>query len=319
MADPDWLNINRNTGKPMSGAPKAGIDVTKQPGRGFGGVLPEKKVDLTKLLAGMGRGGSGGGGGGGGGGTNITALLADIEARRNAANARFKKNRADVTNMYGQLASAISGYRPTVEADYTSMGNNVQSRAADNAGLISGAIGDQADRRASSADVLGITPEQLAAGPEVGSTAVLNQALGNVANTAQNWGGYLQAEQGNELNRLDNSATAAKGTGAGFVDQLRVSLEDYLRGLDSEKAQLAGMGGGGGGGGGGYSGGGSLADRLSQLLAAGGGGGKSTGFAGQSGSGSGTGQMPLTGGTQKKGLNPDLWRLGIPGAKPPFF
>lgn len=205
--------------------------------------------DILAMMAGS------SGSGGGGRGAAIAGLLADVDTREQRARDRYAQNTADVTTMYGQLSSAISGYRPTIETDYASQIASTNERATEQSGLLSNELAAQQGRRAAGAADLGITGQQLAGGPELQSEAVLNEALGTIGNTATNWTGFLNAERGNTLDRNENSATAATATGAGANDQLRMALEGYIQNLDSERAQIkaSGSGGGGGGGGGGGS------------------------------------------------------------------
>jgi hypothetical protein len=170
--------------------------------------------------------------------------------------------------MYGQLASAISGYRPTIESDYDTLIASTNDRATQQQGALSSELAAQEQRRADAASALGITGEQLLGGPELQSNVVLNEALGDIGNTAANWSGFLNAERGTALERNENNATAAKATGATTNDDLRTALENYLQGLDSERAQIKASGASGGGGGGGRSSGGSntLRNELGKAL-----------------------------------------------------
>lgn len=232
----------------------AGAGIGGAAGKLSGGAGGMSQEDLLAMLLGM--GGGGGGGGGGGRGAAIASMLADVDKREQAARDRYAKNAADTTTMYGQLASKISDYRPTIESDYDTQVASTNDRAAQQQGALTSELAAQDQRRANAASALGITGEQLAAGPELQSQVVLNEALGDIGNTAANWSGFLNAERGTALQRNQNNADAANATGAATNDDLRMALENYLQGLDSERAQIRASGSSGGGGGGGRSSGG---------------------------------------------------------------
>lgn len=224
--------------------------VKVQPGSAAGQAAGAAGLSLEDILNMFG-GGSGGGGGGGSRGPNISALLAGVNDKEARAKERYAKNSADVTNMYGQLSQAISGYQPTLQADYAANIASTNDRAAQNQGALTSELGAQDARRQQAASALGITGGQLAGQPELESASVLNEAIGNIGNTATNWSGFLNADEANAVGRNQNTATAATATGAQTNDDMRDNLEAYIQNLDQERSQIRASGGSSGGGGGG--------------------------------------------------------------------
>lgn len=194
------------------------------------------------------------GGGGGGGGYDPRPGIRDQYAQQRESAARRKgETSTELGNIYTGLANAYKPISAQTQQRYTDAGNAAQ---AGSQGLISATqarINEEAAKRAAAFGELGIAGP---AGQEGASTGVAAEAeynMGNLSNTAANWGGLLGAQGQAERGRNDLDYTGAVDSGALAQDQLTRNYNAYLDNLGAQEAQaLAGAvpsGGGGGGGG----------------------------------------------------------------------
>lgn len=225
------------SGKPASAGGDPGDDGTSS-------------LTLEEIMALL---GLGGGGGGGGGYDPRPGIREQYAQQRDSAARRKGETSTELGNIYTGLANAYKPISAQTQQRYTDAGNAAQ---AGSQGLISATqarINEEAAKRAAAFGELGIAGP---AGQEGASTGVAAEAeynMGNLSNTAANWGGLLGAQGQAERGRNDLDYTGAVDSGALAQDQLTRNYNAYLDNLGAQEAQaLAGAvpsGGGGGGGG----------------------------------------------------------------------
>jgi hypothetical protein len=198
------------------------------------------------------------GGGGGGGGSYYDprpAIREQYQSQRDMAARRKGETGAELEKIYSNLATAYKPVAASTAQRYTDASNAAQ---ASSQGLINATqqrINEEAAKRAAAYAGLGIQGPSAQAGESTGQAAEAQYGMGNLGNTAANWGGLLGAQSAAEQGRNNLDYTGAVDSGTLAQTELSRNYNTYLDRLGSEEAAaLAGAqpsysGGGGGGGG----------------------------------------------------------------------
>lgn len=164
------------------------------------------------------------------GGPNM-ALIRQLTQQKKDARNRYKTNRADVENMYGQLTS-------DVEADTTALGESFDKGISESAqraqGVVSGLSGElaaQQERRNRAANELGVGKEAILG--DYGSTTALNQAMGTILGQNQNWQGFLQSQKGAALQQGSEMGVAIGNTKNQVATAMKQEYDRVAGGLDN--------------------------------------------------------------------------------------
>jgi hypothetical protein len=213
----------------------------------------DSRMSIDELLAILGLGG--GGGGGGSYYDPRPAIREQYQSQRDMAARRKGETGAELEKIYSNLASAYKPVAASTAQRYTDASNAAQ---AGSQGLINATqqrINEEAAKRAAAYAELGIQGPSAQAGESTGQAAEAQYGMGNLGNTAANWGGLLGAQSAAEQGRNNLDYTGAVDSGTLAQAELNRNYNSYLDRLGSEEAAaLAGAqpsysGGGGGGGG----------------------------------------------------------------------
>lgn len=169
------------------------------------------------------------------------ALIRQLGQQDKAAKDRYKTNRADVENMYGQLTQDVQADTSAIGQSYdTGMAQSGQRADATVAGL-SNELAAQDQRRNAVAQSLGIQNE--VATTDFGSTGRLNEAMGTVLGQNQNWQGFLQSQKGTALQQGANMATGVKNTQNQMTTAMKQEYDKvhqyYSQAINNEKSKQA--------------------------------------------------------------------------------
>lgn len=138
------------------------------------------------------------------------ALINQLTQQRKDAQKRYKTNRADVENMYGQLTTDVQADTEALGKSYDAGMQQSSAAAQANVAGLSGELAAQQERRNRAAAELGISKEALLT--DYGSTGRLNEAMGTVLGQNQNWQGLLTAQKNLAVERGNNMQTAVGNT-----------------------------------------------------------------------------------------------------------
>lgn len=121
------------------------------------------------------------------------SLINSLNQQSKQKASQYKQNRADASNMYGQLTQTVDKGAKEVQQSYK---QNIQESGASATGAAS-ALGNllqqQVAQRQKSATELGMAPEL--AGINYESDTRGNAAIGDILGSQQNWEGLLRAQQ----------------------------------------------------------------------------------------------------------------------------
>jgi len=121
------------------------------------------------------------------------SLINSLNQQSKQKASQYKQNRADASNMYGQLTQTVDKGAKEVQQSYL---QNIQQSGA-SATRAASTLGDvlqqQVAQRQKAANELGMAPEL--AGINYESDTRGNAAIGNILGTQQNWEGLLRAQQ----------------------------------------------------------------------------------------------------------------------------
>lgn len=121
------------------------------------------------------------------------SLINSLNQQSKQKASQYKQNRADASNMYGQLTQTVDKGAKEVQQSYK---QNIQESGASATGAAS-ALGNllqqQVAQRQKSARELGMAPEL--AGINYESDTRGNAAIGDILGSQQNWEGLLRAQQ----------------------------------------------------------------------------------------------------------------------------
>jgi hypothetical protein len=164
------------------------------------------------------------------GGPNM-GLIRQLTQQKKDARKRYKTNRADVENMYGQLTA-------DVEADTTAIGQSFDTGITESAqraqGVVAGLsaeLASQQDRRNKAATELGVEKEAILS--DYGSTTALNQAMGTVLGQNQNWQGFLQSQKGAALQQGADMGLAVGNTKVQTANAMKEQYDRVSMGIDN--------------------------------------------------------------------------------------
>lgn len=137
-------------------------------------------------------------------------LINSLTKQRNEAKQRYKTNRADVENMYGQLTTDVQADTAALGQSYDTGITQSGQRADASVMGLSNELAAQEQRRNAVAQSLGIGKE--AALTDFGSTGRINEAMGTILGQNQNWRGFLESQKGTALQQGANMATGVENT-----------------------------------------------------------------------------------------------------------
>jgi hypothetical protein len=164
------------------------------------------------------------------GGPNM-GLIRQLTQQKQDTKNRYKTNRADVENMYGQLTA-------DVRADTENIGKSFDTGIAQSAqgaqGVVTGLSGElaaQQERRNRAASELGVGQEAIL--NDFGSTTALNQAMGTVLGQNQNWQGFLQSQKGTALQQGADMGAAVGNTKVQAANAMKAEFDRVTTGIDS--------------------------------------------------------------------------------------
>lgn len=205
------------------------------PGRRFAGRTKKDPVDP---FAGYSSGGYWTGGSAGNGAI-IRQMLAQVDAAQAAAAERYAQNKANYSNMYGQLTQKIDDYTPVIQQAFDEQIAGNQSRGEGNAAAVEEELARQVARRQASAEARGVSSAE--AGLDYGSDEVLGESAANIRDTATNWGGLLAANRENSSERNRDLSSAASYAGTEAQKLLTDAYEAYLQNLDAQRLDIRGQ------------------------------------------------------------------------------
>lgn len=137
-------------------------------------------------------------------------LINSLIKQRKEAQQRYKTNRADVENMYGQLTTDVQADTTALGQSYDTAVTQSNQRAGASVTGLSNELAAQEQRRNAVAQSLGIGKE--AALTDFGSTGRINEAMGTILGQSQNWQGFLESQKGTALQQGANMATGVENT-----------------------------------------------------------------------------------------------------------
>lgn len=206
-------------------------------------------LSLEEIMALLGLGG----GGGGGGYDPRPGIREQYQQQRDAAARRKGETSTELGNIYTNLANAYKPISAQTQQRYTDASNAAQAGSQNLINSTQARINEEAAKRAAAFGELGIAGPagQEGASPTAAAEAQYN--MGNLSNTAANWGGLLGAQGQAERGRNELDYTGAVDSGTLAQDQLTRNYNAYLDNLGAQEAQALASavpsGGGGGGGG----------------------------------------------------------------------
>jgi hypothetical protein len=164
------------------------------------------------------------------GGPNM-GLIRQLTQQKQDTRKRYKTNRADVENMYGQLTA-------DVRADTENIGKSFDTGIAQSAqgaqGVVTGLSAElaaQQERRNRAASELGVGQEAIL--NDFGSTTALNQAMGTVLGQNQNWQGFLQSQKGTALQQGADMGLAVGNTKVQAANAMKAEFDRVTMGIDN--------------------------------------------------------------------------------------
>lgn len=174
------------------------------------------------------------------GGPNM-ALINQLTQQKKDKAKLYKKNRADVENMYGQLTSDVEVDNAALQQSYDTGIQQTGERAQ---GLVSGLSAElaaQNDRRAQSAKELGLENE-MALG-DYQSTGALNDAMGTLLGQSQNWQGLLSSQKQTAMQQGQNVETGVGNTRNQITTGMKQTLDavndNINNAIRSERSRVA--------------------------------------------------------------------------------
>lgn len=168
-------------------------------------------------------------------------LINQLRGQDKAAQKRYKTNRADVENMYGELTSDVKADTEALGQSYDTGMTESANRAQGIVTGLSGELAAQDQRRNAVAQSLGIGKE--AALTDFGSTTALNEAMGTVLGQNQNWQGFLQSQKGTALQQGANIAAGVTNTQNQMTTEMKKEYDRvhdyYTNAINNEKSKQA--------------------------------------------------------------------------------
>ena len=224
----------------------------KKSGGATSGGDEKSGLSLEELMALLGLGG----GGGGGGYDPRPGIREQYQQQRDAAARRKGETSTELGNIYTNLANAYKPISAQTQQRYTDASNAAQAGSQNLINSTQARINEEAAKRAAAFGELGIAGPAGQEGVSPAAAAEAQYNMGNLSNTAANWGGLLGAQGQAERGRNELDYTGAVDSGTLAQDQLTRNYNAYLDNLGAQEAQAlasAVPSGGGGGGGGGSS------------------------------------------------------------------
>jgi hypothetical protein len=139
------------------------------------------------------------------GGPNQSLINSLTEQSKQKAR-QYKQNRADASNMYGQLTQTVDRGIQEVQGGYE---RNIRESSASAAGAtsaLSSVLDQQSQQRQKAANELGVGRQ--AVGMDFESATRGNEAIGNILGSQQNWENLLRSQQLNAKQQGADTRTA---------------------------------------------------------------------------------------------------------------
>jgi hypothetical protein len=169
------------------------------------------------------------------------ALINQLRQQRKETTQRYKTNRADVENMYGQLSADVEADTQAISKSFDTGITDSATRAQGVVGGLSGELAAQQERRNRAANELGVGQEAILS--DYGSTNRLNEAMGTVLGQNQNWQGLLQSQKGVALQQGANVKAGVGNTQNMITTDMKKESDRIVGGLNnairSEKSRQA--------------------------------------------------------------------------------
>jgi hypothetical protein len=121
------------------------------------------------------------------------SLINSLNQQSKQKASQYKQNRADASNMYGQLTQTVDKGAKEVQQSYAQNIKQSSASATGAASALGNLLQQQVAQRQKAANELGMAPEL--AGINYESDTRGNAAIGNILGTQQNWEGLLRAQQ----------------------------------------------------------------------------------------------------------------------------
>jgi hypothetical protein len=126
------------------------------------------------------------------GGPNQSVINSLVQQSKQKAN-QYKQNRADASNMYGQLTQTVDKGAKEIQQSYKQNIEQSGESASKAVSALGNVLQQQVQQRQRAANELGMAPEL--AGINYESDTRGNAAMGNILGSQQNWEGLLRAQQ----------------------------------------------------------------------------------------------------------------------------
>lgn len=169
------------------------------------------------------------------------ALINQLRQQKKETVGRYKANRADVENMYGQLSADVEADTQAIGKSFDTGITESANRAQGVVGGLSGELAAQQERRNRAANELGVGQETILS--DFGSTNRLNEAMGTVLGQNQNWQGLLQSQKGVALQQGANVKAGVGNTQNMITTDMKKESDRIVGGLNnairSEKSRQA--------------------------------------------------------------------------------
>jgi hypothetical protein len=154
---------------------------------------------------------------------------------------QYKKNAADVENMYGELTMEADTSAARVLGQYEAAIGKTGERASALQNVMSNELGNQQARRAALAAELGISPEN--ALTSYSSDNRFNEAMNRVLGEGQSWQGLLEAQKLSSQDQAANMRTAIgntkSATKVGLAEARDAAINQYRSAIMEEQSKRA--------------------------------------------------------------------------------
>jgi hypothetical protein len=176
------------------------------------------------------------GGGGGGGGVRTIDNRPQVRDRYNAmreqAEGRYGSSRADMGQLYDQLASAYQGLPEQAARRFEVASEGATGQTERLMQETAARVNEEAAARAAQAAELGIDPS-----PMEDLTETVDYQTGEMGRTGANWSGLMGALSASEQTRGQLAYEGALDTGVMAKQDLLSRYNDYLEMLDERESQ----------------------------------------------------------------------------------
>lgn len=134
------------------------------------------------------------------------SLINSLNQQSRQRASQYRQNRADAANMYGQLTQTVDRGAREVQESYDENIEQSGRRATGAMSALSGVLQQQVEQRQRAANELGIGKQGLPMNFESDTRG--NAALGDIANTQQNWENLLRSQKLNTKQQAIDTKTA---------------------------------------------------------------------------------------------------------------